>query len=467
MQGSPTFSRTDLGATLSTANIDNSSKNPKVSDEKLADSNHLQQMTDYAKDVADTKQSNRKNLVTSGSYFSGGGLLEEGLRGIINPQVAVEFNEKIAGVYADNHGNHIVTADVRNVDPSELVGHIDGEVQYFHASPVCKNFSTAKRNAEEIGIDVETAQSTADFIHKIRPKVVTIENVKGYRRGKSLEIILQALKDEEYRYDVDVYNAADFGGYTKRERLIVRAVRDGELPEKPKPLDARLRPKGWMDAVDDLIDSLPERKGGVPAWMDTRLKAEGIDWHSIDKPLYVFGQGNNPHSVPHAFADELLPTLRTGGGDVIIMPDGRVLKVTPRILARVTGLSDDYKMPQTDTLAHIVIGNGIPTQLTRGVIAPLLRSVFNEDTNIKKHIGENVDFSVREEEPKRLETSPTKNMKTAIKALRKIAEGADYVPNAVIREDLEEYGGCKSIGLRPRKYRLENPRKTSIYNCIS
>ncbi len=155
--------------------------------EDVADTDDIySQMTNDAHDVADTKQSNRKNLVTSGSYFSGGGLLEEGLRGIINPQVAVEFNEKIAGVYADNHGNHIVTADVHNVDPSELVGHIDGEVQYFHASPVCKNFSTAKRNAEEIGIDVETAQSTADFIHKIRPKVVTIP-LFGIRNSKNSE----------------------------------------------------------------------------------------------------------------------------------------------------------------------------------------------------------------------------------------------------------------------------------------
>ena len=293
----------------------------EVADRVMKD---LLEGVDPRKFGTDSKQSANKTLVTSGSYFSGGGLLEEGLKGIINPQVAVEFNEKIAGVYADNHGNHIVTADVRNVDPSELIKHIDGEVQYFHASPVCKNFSIAKRNAGEVGIDKETAQSTADFIHAVRPKVVTIENVKGYQRSDSLGVILKALSDEGYTYDVGVYNAADFGGYTHRERLIVRAVRDGLLPEKPSPIDVRLRPKGWMDAVDDLIETLPERNG-VPAWMDTRLKGEGIDWHNIDKPLYVFGQGNNPHSVPHAFADETLPALRTGGGDVIIMPDGRVL----------------------------------------------------------------------------------------------------------------------------------------------
>ena len=324
------------------------------------------------------KQSLRDGtFIQSGSYFSGGGLLEEGLKNYLDPKVAVEFNSKISGVYADNHGRHIVTADVRDVDPATLVGQLDSPVEYFHASPVCKNFSRAKREAGEVELDKEKARSTADFIKANHPKVVTIENVKGYRDSEALKIITDELSRQGYDWDMDVYNAADFGGYTSRERLIVRAVRDGELPPKPKAIAKEDRKKGWMEAVSDLIPTLHEKRSGVPEWMDSRLKAEGIDWHNIDKPLYVFGQGNNKNSVPHAFADELLPTLRTKGGDVIIMPDGRVLRAEPRVLARVTGLSDDYHMPITDDLAHTIVGNGIPAQLSQGVIGPLLEGVFN------------------------------------------------------------------------------------------
>ena len=324
------------------------------------------------------KQSLRDGtFIQSGSYFSGGGLLEEGLKNYLDPKVAVEFNSKISGVYADNHGRHIVTADVRDVDPAKLVGQLDSPVEYFHASPVCKNFSRAKRESGEVELDKETARSTADFIKANHPKVVTIENVKGYRDSEALKIITDELSRQGYDWDMDVYNAADFGGYTSRERLIVRAVRDGELPPKPKAIAKEDRKKGWMEAVSDLIPTLHEKRSGVPEWMDSRLKAEGIDWHNIDKPLYVFGQGNNKNSVPHTFADELLPTLRTKGGDVIIMPDGRVLRAEPRVLARVTGLSDDYHMPITDDLAHTIVGNGIPAQLSQGVIGPLLEGVFN------------------------------------------------------------------------------------------
>lgn len=308
-------------------------------------------------------------LIKAGTYFSGGGLVEEGLKGIIDPVVAVEYDEKISGVYRNNFGQHIVTADVRDVDPKELVKQIDGEVEYFHASPVCKNYSQAKSNHAEVELDKETAASTAEFINAIKPKVVTIENVKGYKDSDAMKTITDALDANGYTWDADVYNAADYGGYSNRERLIVRAVRNGKLPEKPKKL---ARKSGWYEAVADIIPTLTEKKNGVAPWMDVRLKADGIDWRNIDKPLYVMGSAYADGKVPHAFADELLPTLRTKSGDVIVMPDGKVYRAMGRVLARVSGVSDDYKMPFSENLSHTIIGNGIPTQLTEHVIAPLL-----------------------------------------------------------------------------------------------
>lgn len=308
-------------------------------------------------------------LIKAGTYFSGGGLVEEGLKGIIDPVVAVEYDEKISGVYRNNFGQHIVTADVRDVDPKELVKQIDGEVEYFHASPVCKNYSQAKSNHAEVELDKETAASTAKFINAVKPKVVTIENVKGYKDSEAMKIITDALDANGYTWDADVYNAADYGGHTNRERLIVRAVRDGKLPEKPKKMEHK---SGWYEAVADIIPTLTEKKNGVAPWMDIRLKADGIDWRNIDKPLYVMGSAYADGKVPHAFADELLPTLRTKSGDVIVMPDGKVYRAMGRVLARVSGVSDDYKMPFSENLSHTIIGNGIPTQLTEHVIAPLL-----------------------------------------------------------------------------------------------
>lgn len=332
-------------------------------------------------------QKHPDSLMKAGTYFSGGGLVEEGLKGIIDPVVAVEYDRKISGVYRNNFGQHIVTADVRDVDPKELVKQIDGEVEYFHASPVCKNYSQAKTNGGEVELDKETAKSTADFINAVKPRVVTIENVKGYKDSEAMKIITQTLDKNGYTWDADVYNAADFGGYTNRERLIVRAVKDGELPEKPKK---QPRKGGWLEAVEDILPTLTVKESGVAPWMDARLKADGIDWKKVEKPLYVMGSAYADGKIPHAYGDEILPTLRTKSGDVIIMPGGKVLRADGRVLARITGLGDDYLLPKTESLAHTIIGNGIPVQLTQGVIAPLLNKDDLSGRNVLARLGSSI-----------------------------------------------------------------------------
>lgn len=354
-------------------------------------SNHeirFHRVTEVKSPILEQKlQKHPDSLMKAGTYFSGGGLVEEGLKGIIDPVVAVEYDRKISGVYRNNFGQHIVTADVRDVDPKELVKHIDGEVEYFHASPVCKNYSQAKSNSGEVELDKETAKSTADFIDAVKPRVVTIENVKGYKDSEAMKIITNELDKNGYTWDSDVYNAADYGGYTSRERLIVRAVKDGELPEKPKK---QPRKDGWLEAVEDILPTLTVKESGVAPWMDARLKADGIDWQKVEKPLYVMGSAYADGKIPHAYGDEILPTLRTKSGDVIIMPGGKVLRADGRVLARITGLGDDYKLPKTESLAHTIIGNGIPVQLTQGVIAPLLNKDDLSGRNVLARLGSSI-----------------------------------------------------------------------------
>ena len=399
------------------------------------------------------------SLIKAGTYFSGGGLVEEGLKGIIDPVVAVEYDEKISGVYRNNFGQHIVTADVRDVDPKELVKKIDGEVEYFHASPVCKNYSQAKSNHAEVELDKETAASTADFINAVKPKVVTIENVKGYKDSDAMKTITDALDANGYTWDADVYNAADYGGYTNRERLIVRAVRDGKLPEKPKKMAHK---SGWYEAVSDIIPTLTEKKNGVAPWMDVRLKADGIDWRNIDKPLYVMGSAYADGKVPHAFADELLPTLRTKSGDVIVMPDGKVYRAMGRVLARVSGVSDDYKMPFSENLSHTIIGNGIPTQLTEHVIAPLLtgsdpKFSLKKTNNVKdsRIIPTDVDKSVSSQIEKKYDS--------AIKeVMNKVAERDKRLVSNYIEQDLSDFSKMRREDINQELKSNENWRRKNL-----
>ena len=94
----------------------------------------------------------------------------------------------------------------------------------------------------------------------------------------------------------------------------MRAVRDGKLPPVS---EKQARKGGWFEVVEDIIGTMPEKKNGIAPWMYERLKADGIDWRSIDKPLYVMGSGNAVSSEREAaLRDAVVDKMRKAGIDV-------------------------------------------------------------------------------------------------------------------------------------------------------
>lgn len=300
------------------------------------------------------------------TLFSGGGLVEEGLRGIVDPTFAVENNPDIAGVYRAAHGDHVLVDDVQKADLGAA-----GDVDYLHASPVCKNFSKAKVVTAdgEQPLDIETARATAAAITKTKPKVFTLENVKGYQGSEAMRIVEDALRAEGYTFDARVYDAADYGAPTQRQRLLLRAVKDGPLPPAPAPTTAKT---DWYATVADLVEDLPNDV--APPWMRKRLEAAGINPDDVKKPTIVMGGSASRGNVPFAEAGGPAPTIKATPKEThrILLPGGVVKKVTPQAMARITGLSDSYPLPKDRALATTIIGNGVPPALSKAVFGPLL-----------------------------------------------------------------------------------------------
>ena len=316
--------------------------------------------------------------VLMGSLFSGGGTLEAGLvYQMLDKEFAVEFNKQIASVYTDNHGKeHMFVGDVRDFNSKEK-----RNVFYLHASPVCKNFSSASHSGGETTLDITTAQATARVLEEQMPQVFTVENVKRYIGSEAYNIITNKLDELGYTWDVDVYKASNYGNATKRERMIIRAVKSGELPAKPQKVS---NITSWGEATRDLweTDLIPSNlvRSKIEAIKNTP-GLKGVKLTKLDKPLLIYDTTKGKQ-VTYAWADELAPTLTTKCGDArIIMPDGRVYAPTPKFMGRIQGLPDNYKYPKATTRAFTIIGNGIPTQLTKAVMGGVLDSAYEQTHN--------------------------------------------------------------------------------------
>lgn len=297
------------------------------------------------------------------SIFSGGGTLEHGLEGLVKPVMAVEKDPDIARHYAKAHGENILNADVRDVDFKPMAGEVD----YLHASPSCKNYSSANCKTED-PIDLMTAEATARAIRDIRPPLFTLENVPAYQKRGAFQQIADELSNQGYNWDIVQHNAADLGAPSSRNRMMVRASL-GDLPPAqqywPKPGD-------WFPAIEDQLESM--RPSQLAPWQLRRLAERGIDPASLDTPLLVGGGSGFKGDIPLAFAGKPGITVLSSPvqTDRVVLPGGDVRALNPRSYARLLGLSDSYPLPDDRNLAKIIVGNGMAPAMTREVVEPLL-----------------------------------------------------------------------------------------------
>lgn len=372
-------------------------------------------------------------MKTFATLFSGGGGADLGLMAAgLRPRWGVEYDEKIAGVYADNFGHAPIVADVRAVDYAALPA-----VDWLHASPVCTRASVANAGAVESSEDTETAAAVVRAVESAGPRVVTIENVWQYRNFAAFRLICDGLDRLGYLWTVDHVNAADLGVPQTRRRLILRAVWGGLLP----PLPALVAWVGWYAAIEDLIPSLPDSQ--LAPWQLARLPGEyrtllfGNHSHTAsgarsyvpgDEPIFAvsaqylgrakavlvpktankYGDFVRADSLPaqtiganeHGSKAVLIDGNNTsgpgrGGGLVAaaagdpaftvpgarsaqhraILASARVVAMTPRALARFQSFPDSYRLPNGRALAAKVIGNAVSPLMIQRIAADLLAAL--------------------------------------------------------------------------------------------
>jgi DNA (cytosine-5)-methyltransferase 1 len=325
----------------------------------------------FAKEVGEEFTESQPKFQRIATFFSGAGTLEAAMTDPTSV-MAVEYTPDYIKAYNEAFNTDYKARDVLDIDPQEV---IDSNPDIFHASPTCKSFSKARigtREAKEM--DIKSAESVARVIRDAKPPVVTIENVPDYKGSLPYDKIISALKDSGYKYDEGIYNAADFGGIQQRRRLIIRAALNVDLPAIPD----KKKPGDWFKALEPMIDSAPDSaftgKSGDENWEVKRLldmiKSGRL---SADKPIITMGGSTDSGIASAANAGGPAPTLTSSSKQIprIIMPDGRIKRVTPDMMRVLMGLPESYRIPDDWKTAKEVLGNGIDGNITRALIEPL------------------------------------------------------------------------------------------------
>jgi DNA (cytosine-5)-methyltransferase 1 len=199
----------------------------------------------------------------------------------------------------------------------------------------------------------------ARIIKEKKPKAFILENVKqlvGHDQGKTLKVIVQALKDLGYHVQYSVLNALDYGLPQKRERVVIVGHREQIMFTFPSPV----RP---FKPLNEILEINVDQKHSASDYI--REKRRETHKSSYYPSIWHENKSGNISSYPYSCA------LRAGASYNYLLVNGE-RRLTPREMFRLQGFPDSYKIVVSDGQARKQAGNSVPVNMIKAVIEKLL-----------------------------------------------------------------------------------------------
>lgn len=299
------------------------------------------------------------------SLFSGAGGLDLGLKRAGNRIVwANDIDESAVATYRRNIGDHIVCADIKDIDPKSIP---DADV-VVGGFP-CQGFSLANR-MRTVG---DERNSLYKFFYRTilekQPRFFIAENVKGILSlggGAVVQKIVEDFSAAGYRVEKRLVNMADYGVPQTRQRVIFVGQRNGVsgdfLFRFPVPTHGSGTSRPWV-SIQKALAHFPDPD--APNKVKNHV-------YSAYKVAFRNFTGHRPTD-----ADKPCPTILArgnGGGGVCAIPhyNGR-RRLTIRESAAIQTFPDSFEFVGRMNSCYRQIGNAVPVLFAEKLGRELLR----------------------------------------------------------------------------------------------
>ena len=367
------------------------------------------------------------------TLFSGGGGVEALLKDTVDFVHAVEYDPAIADVYRANHGDHITVGDVRHVDYSAwgALDYLHASPVCKNFSAAKANGAESDDDMTTAAAVVRCLEATQPRVFTLENvqqyegsgsyrAIVQWLNANGYMwHAETLNaanygvpqtrrrLILRAVKDallpslppptrwvgwyEAIEDLIPTLPDSQFAPWqlarlpeSMTDGVLIGSQNAGQeysdgLRYKQQPamtMTSRQSPRafivsnakteygdGLRDSAEPMLRVTAQHGGRLRAWLvdcqdagAIRVDGErGLTVRNDDQPSFTVSASALPRRPARAW-----------------LHSGRVVKMTPRALARFQSFPDWYELPSKASLACTVIGNAVPPLLMRAVVRGLL-----------------------------------------------------------------------------------------------
>ncbi|AXH16320.1 hypothetical protein CP985_14395 [Malaciobacter mytili LMG 24559] len=300
------------------------------------------------------KEKSNNKTPTMIEIFAGGGTLVKSLKDAgIKPIAAIELEDKYLQNTELNNPNIITyCGDLAKLDISLLP-----DADIISAGIPCEGYSQAQTKAEKF--EAHPTGSLGFYVLKIidaiRPAVVLIEEVPNFKNSAIATMARYVLTSMGYNISETELIGSDYGSLTKRKRYcMVASIKKGFKFLDSYKIECN-------KTVKDILE--------IP--IDDR------EWHSIHnsrlasfylkKEAEHIAKGNGFRIARTSINDNITATITKGHylqritEPILVHPeDSNCFSIfTPREIARINSLPDDFKLPEAKTTSGEIIGQGV------------------------------------------------------------------------------------------------------------
>lgn len=198
----------------------------------------------------------------------------------------------------------------------------------------------------------------ARILEAKKPKAFLLENVKQLASnsgGKTLQRILEVLRNLNYSVEYKILNAIDFGLPQKRERVLILGMRSPFIFHWPMVHIP-------MVPLEKLLEKNVDKKHFASEWI--RKRRQSLHKSEFKPAIWHENKAGHISSYPFSCA------LRANASYNYLLVDG-VRRLTPREMLRLQGFPDWYKIVCSDSETRKQAGNAVPVPIIRALLFEL------------------------------------------------------------------------------------------------
>jgi len=348
----------------------------------------------------------KKQKIEAIDLFCGIGGLTYGLqKSGINVIAGIDNDNTCEYVYKKNNKTKFVDADITKYSSIKLRKLYDNKsIKILVGCAPCQPFSshTFKNKSNKKTFDTRWDLLThfGKYIKKIKPEVVSMENVRGIVKTDVFKKFIKVLKNNKYHIDYKIVYVPDYGAAQNRSRLILLASKLGKIK-----IPRATHSKEKYVKVEDIIKKMQPLRAGQMSKKDSLHKAKNLSeknlarikqskqggtWKDWDEKLllecYKKKSGQTYTSVYGRMKWKgVSPTITTqffnyGSGRFGHPTQNRALSLREGALLQTFPENYDFGEVKSMTTTARHIGNAVP---------PILGEIIGK--TIKKHIKKHHD----------------------------------------------------------------------------